>query len=77
MTTLDQLQPGDRGTIGEISALHPAVERLMEMGLVPGTPLRVVRYAPLGDPIEIEARGYNLSLRRDEASAITVQLDES
>lgn len=77
MTTLDQLQPGQRGTIQEISFEHPSIERLMEMGLVPGTPLQVVRFAPLGDPIEIEARGYNLSLRRDEATAIVLQLDES
>jgi len=77
MTTLDQLQPGQRGTIEEISHEHPAIERLMEMGLVPGTPLLVVRFAPLGDPIEIEARGYNLSLRRSEASAIVLKLVQS
>ena len=77
MTTLDQLQPGQSGTIHEISFEHPAIERLMEMGLVPGTVLKIVRFAPLGDPIEIEARGYNLSLRRDEASAIVLQLDAS
>lgn len=77
MTTLDQLQPGQRGTIHEISNEHPAIERLMEMGLVPGTPLLVVRFAPMGDPIEIVARGYNLSLRRAEASAIVLTLDES
>jgi Fe2+ transport system protein FeoA len=76
MTTLDQLQPGQSGTIQEIRFDHPSIERLMEMGLVPGTALRVVRFAPLGDPIEIEARGYNLSLRHAEAGAIVVQLDE-
>lgn len=77
MTTLDQLLPGQRGIIQDISYEHPAVERLMEMGLVPGTPILLVRYAPLGDPMEIQARGYNLSLRRAEATAIVLKLDES
>jgi ferrous iron transport protein A len=44
--------------------------RLMEMGLVPGTALKVAGVAPLGDPIEIELRGYRLSLRRSEASRV-------
>ncbi len=42
------------------------------MGLLPGTELRVVRRAPLGDPIEIRLRGYSLSLRKSEASGVTV-----
>jgi ferrous iron transport protein A len=45
----------------------------MEMGLLPGTPIQVVRYAPLGDPIEIMLRGYHLSLRRAEAVGIVVE----
>ncbi len=44
----------------------------MEMGLLPGTEVRVVRVAPLGDPIELRVRGYALSLRRAEAAKITV-----
>jgi Fe2+ transport system protein FeoA len=48
--------------------------RLMEMGLTRGTAFEVVRYAPLGDPIEIRVRGYNLSLRRNEARAIAVEM---
>ncbi len=44
----------------------------MEMGLLPGTEVRVVRVAPLGDPIELRIRGYALSLRRAEAAKITV-----
>jgi Fe2+ transport system protein FeoA len=47
--------------------------RLMEMGLLPGTPIEVVRVAPLGDPIEVRLRGYSLSLRRDDARAIDVE----
>jgi ferrous iron transport protein A len=46
--------------------------RLMEMGVVPGAPIRVVRTAPLGDPLEIRVRNYHLALRRNEAQAISV-----
>lgn len=47
--------------------------RLMAMGLTPGTPFRVQRLAPLGDPVEIEVRGFSLSLRRTEADVIEVE----
>jgi Fe2+ transport system protein FeoA len=46
--------------------------RLMEMGVVPGAPVRVIKAAPLGDPIEVRVRGYNLALRRTEAQTISV-----
>ena len=48
-------------------------QRLREMGLVPGTRVKLIRWAPLGDPLEIELRGYRLSLRRHEAESIEVQ----
>ena len=51
--------------------------RLMEMGVVPGAPVRVVKAAPLGDPIHICVRDYHLALRRAEAKSITVTLHES
>ena len=47
--------------------------RLREMGLLPGTKVKFIRTAPLGDPLEFQVRGYNLSLRRAEADAITVE----
>ena len=47
--------------------------RLMEMGMTRGAEVEVVRYAPLGDPLEVRVRGYSLSLRRSEASAIFVE----
>jgi len=46
--------------------------RLMEMGLTPGAEVQIIRFAPLGDPIEIEVRGYRLSLRKREAEGIQV-----
>lgn len=48
-------------------------QRLIAMGILPGTEFRVARLAPLGDPIEIEIRGFSLSLRKDEASMIQIE----
>lgn len=70
--TLDGLAPGERGTIARVAGDSAIARRLMELGLVPGTPIEVVRRAPLGDPIEFAARGVHLSLRRSEASLIHV-----
>lgn len=50
--------------------------RLREMGVLPGTNVKLLRVAPLGDPLEIQIRGYNLSLRRAEAAAIEVELQQ-
>lgn len=56
-------------------ALEPSVhQRLLEMGLTVGTECTVVRYAPLGDPIEIKVRGYHLSLRQSEAAGVSVEI---
>ncbi len=71
--TLDSLQPGDEAVILTLECEPEAAHRLMEMGLLPGTPIKIVRYAPLGDPIEILMRGYHLSLRRAEALGIMVE----
>lgn len=48
-------------------------KKILAMGLIKGTEFTVNRVAPMGDPIEIEVRGYNLSLRKDEAAALTVE----
>ncbi|MGP3698693.1 FeoA family protein [Rhodobacter sp. NSM] len=48
-------------------------QKLLSMGLTPGTALRVLRIAPLGDPIVIEVRGYQLSLRKAEADALSIE----
>ena len=69
MTTLDQLRPGERGTIRALRAslLTP---KLLEMGLLPGREVIYKLRAPLGDPIAVRVSGYQLSLRRDEARLI-------
>lgn len=56
-------------------ALPPAThQRLLEMGLTVGTECTLVRYAPLGDPLEIRVRGYHLSLRRNEAAGVRIDI---
>ena len=52
------------------------VQQLMRLGLTPGTTFRVVRHAPMGDPIEIRVRGYSLALRPEEADVIEVEVIE-
>jgi ferrous iron transport protein A len=71
--TLDSLQPGESVVVQSLDCDPEAGARLMEMGLLPGTPIQFVRSAPLGDPIEILLRGYHLSLRRAEAAGIVVE----
>jgi Fe2+ transport system protein FeoA len=70
--TLDRLAPGCSGVITAIAGLLPIRRRLLEMGLCQGTPVEVRRRAPLGDPIELDVRGYLLSLRKEQAALIRV-----
>ena len=72
--TLAEMKAGERGVITGLDPALPIRTRLLEMGLVTSTPVVVVRFAPFGDPIEIVVRGYHLSLRKDEASMISVSL---
>lgn len=67
---LDSLNAGEQGRITGLTGAPDVRRRLMEMGLTPGTSLRVVRFAPLGDPIDVEVRGYHLSLRKHEARQV-------
>lgn len=69
---LSQLNKGQCGIIEDILGEDAVVQRLLELGLTVGEKITVLRFAPLGDPIEIRVRGYNLSLRREEAQAILV-----
>lgn len=71
--SLDRLEPGQHGVILRIELDSAAARRLMELGLVPGTRVEVLRRAPLGDPIELRLRDIHLSLRRSEAAFIHVE----
>ncbi len=71
------MRPGEGGEILDISGDAPPSlkRRILDMGLVRGTLVKVVRSAPLGDPVEFEALGYDLSLRKDEAAFIIVKVE--
>lgn len=69
---LSTLPPGSSGNVTEIKVPPASRPRLMEMGILPGTPVELVRFAPLGDPVEIKVRGYHLTLRKHEADQILV-----
>jgi ferrous iron transport protein A len=73
MTTLDSLRPGDRARILDVLGDDGVSVRLMEMGLTEGEEIRLIGFAPLGDPIEFEVRGYRISLRSGEAGRVQVE----
>lgn len=71
--TLADVAIGGTAIVVGVDAPRPLALRLMELGLVAGTHVLVRRRAPLGDPLELELRGYSLSIRRDEARRIAVR----
>ena len=68
--TLREMKPGQSGKVISIGESGPLKRRIMDMGITPGVEVKVVKMAPLGDPVEIRIRGYELSLRREEAARI-------
>ena len=70
---LSSLAVGASAVVREFPKQGVAFLRLREMGLLAGTPLTLVRTAPMGDPLEIKFRGYNLTLRKTEADHILVE----
>lgn len=71
-TTLKELKPGESGVVISIGSKGPVKKRLMDMGVTPGAEIKVIKVAPLGDPVEVNLRGYELSLRKEEAAQIVV-----
>jgi ferrous iron transport protein A len=72
--TLDKLVPGETGRIKKVGGRGALKRRLVDMGLISGVLIEVVRISPLGDPVEYRLRGYHLSLRKSEAETIQVEL---
>jgi Fe2+ transport system protein FeoA len=70
---LTSLEKGTSARVVEIRIPQDQRTRLLEMGLLVGTTVQLIRFAPLGDPVEIKVRGYHLSLRKSEAEQILVQ----
>jgi len=73
---LSELEPGEQGVVVRIEGSSITRRRIMDMGIVRGAEIRVVRRAPLGDPVEFEIRDYNLSLRRRDAENVYIELEE-
>ena len=71
---MSELKPGEEGIVVRAEGPPALRRRLMEMGIVRGTRVKMVRKAPLGDPIEYEVKGYNLSLRAGEADGVYVEV---
>ncbi len=71
--TLRELKPGQQGKVTSVGTSGSMKRRIMDMGVTPGVEIRVIKVAPLGDPIEVNVRGYELSLRKDEAAQIVVE----
>ena len=70
---LSDLRPGERARVLPGRSEHPAYQRLLAMGLLPGTEVKIVQVAPLGDPVEIEFNNMRLSLRKADAAVVTVE----
>jgi ferrous iron transport protein A len=74
--SLAELIPGQIGRVAEMPADNPVGRRLMDLGVLPGTPIRALRRSPLGDPSVYELRGYRLCLRKADAGTVRVTSDK-
>ena len=75
--TLDKLPLGQEAVITAVGGEGALRCRLLDMGLIPKTRVRVEKVAPLGDPLELRVRGYSLSLRKEDAGKIEVEAAET
>jgi ferrous iron transport protein A len=71
--TLNMLDIGQRARVIQVKGKGSSRKRLLDMGMVPGTVLSVIKKAPLGDPVDFKLKGYNLSLRKQEAEMVIVE----
>jgi len=71
---LSDLLPGEKGVVKKVLGHSMITRRIVDMGVVAGTVIEVQKFAPLGDPIEIKVKGFNLSLRKNEAEMIELEI---
>ena len=71
--TIDDLKIGQKGVIAQVGGEGPLRLRFLDMGLIPGTVVQKQKVAPMGDPIQIQLRGYELTIRREDAQKITLR----
>ncbi len=72
--TLREFLPGEQGTVVKVSASGAVRRRIFDMGITPGAKIIMRKTAPLGDPIEVTVRGYELSLRKAEAEQVLMKI---
>lgn len=72
MKTLSQMKPGDKVTVVKLHGEGAVRRRIMDMGITKNTPVYIRKVAPLGDPFELTVRGYELSVRKQDAQLIEV-----
>ena len=72
--TLTNLPVGVEARVTGVIGSSRITRRLMEMGVIPGVAVKIVKMAPFGDPIEVRVRGYSLAMRRSEADGVEVSL---
>ena len=77
LKTLDLFEVGETGLIKKVDGEGRLRRRLFDMGVTPGAVVYLRKKAPLGDPIEVTIRGYELSLRKQEASLVTLEVEET
>lgn len=71
--TINDLQIGQSGTVTRVGGEGPLRLRFLDMGIIPGTKVSLRKVAPMGDPIQIQLRGYELTIRREDAGMIDIQ----
>lgn len=71
--TVDDLKIGQKGVISTVGGEGALRLRFLDMGLIPGTIVRLQKVAPMGDPIQIQVRGYELTIRREDARMIAIE----
>lgn len=76
-TTLDLVKPLQQGHIVSVGGTGALRRRFLDMGLTPKTRVMVRKVAPMGDPIEIHIRGYELTLRKEEAAKIEIEMENN
>ncbi len=72
--SLSELKPGQKGKVVRVSGSGAIHRRILDMGVVPGAEIEVERVAPLADPVEFKLLGYHLSLRKEEAQNVHVEV---
>lgn len=73
---LSEMRPGEKGKVTKVTGSGFLRRRIMDMGIVKGREINVVRSAPLGDPVEFLLMGYNLTLRKNEAENVYVEVEK-